>query len=195
MEEIAEVISKYEPGVGPGIFASQLSEKFQIPDMREIAMVAFSFGSLLIAADDGTEQLSQALAQSYYTQFEKEAEKNYVDSLAKKIHLLLQKSDPLKTYNKALGLIAESDKLFRDCRIISDIRLLFQESISKESNHAIVLHQLKIEYQTNEELKSAFFNLKREELEQLKKQVDRALEKETSIYKNFPGIQFIQLKN
>ena len=90
--------------------------------------------------------------------------------------------EPLTNLAKAANLISESDKLYGEGRIITDIRPVFPPTDpSRRPSGALILHTLKIDYYKDDEFASAYFVLDDVDLEKLRKAVDRALDKSTSL--------------
>jgi hypothetical protein len=96
---------------------------------------------------------------------------------------------------KANGLLGEYDKLFIDCRILSDIRIIFNDDLDNVEQAAVVVHQLKLDYVRHGESQQTFFALDSNDLQKLKIVIERALEKDknikSNVYRN--NLEFIEL--
>jgi uncharacterized protein (DUF1697 family) len=191
VKQIAGVVKTIPVGTGPTTFQEQLSQKLELTGLNPVATTIFSFGSLLYGHKDENDQLAEKLAESFgETTDLKEDELN---DLTGKLKIILSHSENLKISFKAFDLLSENSAIFRDCKIVSDIRLLFQDDLSEKNKNAIVIHQLGIEFQEDDEVKKSFYSFSRSELEKLKAQIERAIEKEESIRQNFANIEFLNL--
>jgi hypothetical protein len=98
---------------------------------------------------------------------------------------------------KSLALFDESDAVFVDCRVISDIRLAFDNrAVSDGYKTGMVVHNFKLGYRQNGELLHLIVSCHGNDLEQLRAAIDRALEKEKAIREGDLGrsISFIDKK-
>jgi hypothetical protein len=84
---------------------------------------------------------------------------------------------PIITSAKASDLITEYERIFGDARIVTDIRPVFMEDPHEMSSGAVIVSTLKIQYQDSRGASSFYVALDTQDLEALKKVVDRALSK------------------
>ena len=196
VRRIADAVSKISQGGGPRGFIKALVKDIPIPGILPIAESIVSTVGLIINRDD-IEALALDFARSYAATIEDETEfsdSEEINLFAGKLQMVLAAERNLgKTY-KAVQLSQHNPNIFRECRIASDIRLIFDYDLSKKNRSAIVQHQLGIEYFSNGEANDFFIALDRNDLEQLKEQINRALEKEQLIRSDYgTDITFIEL--
>ncbi len=96
---------------------------------------------------------------------------------------------------KANSLLGEYEKLFLDCRVLSDIRIIFNDDLDDKQQSAVVVHQLKLDYVKHGESQQTFFALDTNDLRKLKIAIERAIEKDKNIRSNLysSNLQFIEL--
>lgn len=95
---------------------------------------------------------------------------------------------------KAIELSSEYEKIFNDCRIITDVRFAFNTDIEDKIETGIIVHNLRIKYYQGENNSEIFLALDNLDLNDLKEQIVRAQRKEKSIKANFKdSVYFIDL--
>jgi hypothetical protein len=82
---------------------------------------------------------------------------------------------------KAVDIAQESDRLLHVSRVITDIRPVFGDEGAAPPMGAIVMHTLRLDYFERSEVKSISFNLNSRDLAQLKRAIERAQEKESTL--------------
>lgn len=107
-----------------------------------------------------------------------ENKKVFIDRLSE----LLEASNALNIAAKAANVITENEHVFLESRILSDIRVIFQnlETIPTE---AVIIHNLRITYRQGDDKKEFFVALDNSDLAKLGKQILRAELKLKSIEK------------
>jgi hypothetical protein len=100
-----------------------------------------------------------------------------------RLRSLLSLHDTLGLTAKALSVVAESERLYCASRIISDLRPIFRADDSARVSASVVLHSLRIAFhrKLGEDTENFFVTLVSEDLRQLKKVIDRALEKDATL--------------
>lgn len=82
---------------------------------------------------------------------------------------------------KALSVATDSQRLFSEARILSDMRPVFGEDTSKAPLGVVLLHNLKIQFAEDGEEREFFVSLDAQDLRELQSCISRALEKEASL--------------
>ena len=82
---------------------------------------------------------------------------------------------------KAAGVMTDHEKVFNESVIFTDLRPVFKSDASETPFVALVIHNLRIEYRENRELRKAIFAMDDFDLLHLKKVIDRALQKAESV--------------
>lgn len=192
---IAEFLPKIPLGTGPNDFHNKLQGQFDIENISIISNTIFSLGNLLLKKDNnGIENIANDLITSLTKKVKSPLEQNEIDDLKQKLYIILYNSENLKSTFKALSLLSENDIVYRDSRIITDMRLLFDDDNLSESNNrkALIIHRLRIEAYKNETFKNFYISLDSKDLSKLKESIDRALDKEQEIKNSYSeNIYFI----
>ncbi len=95
----------------------------------------------------------------------------------------------LTTRAKALSLAADCQRLFSDAKIVSDVRPVFGEDVSKPPLGAVILHSLKIGFAEDGEEREFFVTMDSKDLRELQSWITRALSKDATLS------QFIKQSN
>jgi hypothetical protein len=85
---------------------------------------------------------------------------------------------------KALGVLTDHDHVYQRSRILTDVRPVFTASASEPPAALLTVHTLRVTYRSSrssEETEGFFVALDTADLEELRTQIDRALEKERTI--------------
>ena len=196
VKEIATFISTIPPGTGPEKFESSLSANFPDLDLSELSPMIFSFGNILLNIEDDTiESISQMLAKDLVNTsdiLEEEIEEKHLEE---KLNILFLSSNNIKCTYKAFDLISENDNVYKNGRIFSDIRLLFDDDIqiNSDDRKAVIIHRLKLESSKNDEDRNYYFSLDSLDLFRMKELIERAIIKEEKIKSDYPNIKFIEI--
>jgi hypothetical protein len=168
----------------------------QIEGINEISRTIFSLGNLVNSQEVNIKEISSDLALSFAESKGKDFDTKKSEALENKISNILNDCKNLRLTFKALNLLSENDQIFREARIISDIRLIFNDDLSNSNRAGIIIHKLKIEFQKDLEVKDFYLSLDTNDLHKLKKQIDRALDKEEAIKSNYKQvINFIEISD
>jgi hypothetical protein len=90
---------------------------------------------------------------------------------------------------KALSIAADSPRMYTISKILSDLRPVFGDDVSKKPVGAVVLHQLRISFNENHQEREFFVEMDSRDLRELQQMVVRALQKDAALR------QFIQDSN
>jgi len=192
--KISDILKKLDIGDGPETLAKKLSDNKHLSKL-DLSLISFTIFSLIsLAQKENIDHLVDNLTQAYSLQ-NKEARKDEIINLKNNLITILNSIDKINLTFKARKLQSEYDKIFTDCRVISDIRLIFLDKPYESPKQAVIIHNLKVEYQQNEEIKESFFALDLADLKKLKEQIERAIEKENIIKSKInQEITFIEIK-
>lgn len=163
-----------------------------IPGLTE---TIFSFGSLLAGYNDKSiEELVDKLATAYKEKKTEETEEDSIRLLKDNLSIIFENADSLKKTFKAFYLFRDNMNVFNESKVMTDIRLLFNDDLQEKPRCGIILHQLKIDYWVNNNPKSIFISMDKEDVMDLREALQRALDKEDIIKENHKEIQFITLQ-
>lgn len=108
-----------------------------------------------------------------------------VDLATRRISALKPMLKPLRQTLRALELKEEFGWVYRDSRVITDIRLVFNDHLQDTQRAALLLHQLRLTVQQGKKSRDLYISFDRTDLQMLKDQIDRALFKEDTIREDY----------
>lgn len=180
---LAEILHNLVLGTGPQSFAKTVAERLPGRETSGLASAVYSLGQLLQVAEGSEAELANNIAEGLLQTPEfREADRA---ALSARLLPLLQNGGALKHTFRAFGLMASNERLYREGRVITDIRLLFNDNLTIVPRQAMIVHQLRIEWQHNDEEEAFFITMDRSDLAALKSQLERALEKEQQIQASY----------
>ncbi len=197
VDEVTNILKTLPVGIGVESIAKKikldLGEKVEENDIEEIIKTLFS---LVGFSNENTVDFTEFvvdITKSYSD--ESDLDENSFKLLNQNVINLYNNSQNIKITLKANNLLSEYEKLFLDCRVLSDIRIIFNENLDEEKQTAVVVHQLKIDYVKHGESQQTFFALDSNDLRKLKIAIERALDKDKNIRENnySNSLQFIEL--
>jgi len=192
IKKISSFLYTLKTGTGINDFKNKLNSEFVFPNKSGLSDTLYSLGSILLNFDESIEEISEMLLEA----IEKSVEYEYDSSdLKKKLSLLLKNAGNLKSTFKAHELLTENNINYRDSRIFSDIRLLFNNDIYSKKNirDAIIIHRLKIETNRNGTDENFYVSLDSNDLIKFKELINRAITKDEQIKADYSYIKFIEL--
>lgn len=192
--KVIELLDETSVGIGPNSFQDFFLEKTNHKFENSVLPQAlFSFGSLLLRnTENEFSELARKLAASYDSEINKED----FEKLCSRLEIIFSKSINLKHTVKALELLGENDHVYSYSRIISDIRTIFNDDIENQNRRAVVIHNIRFDYKHNGQSKEFYISLDNADLNKLKRNIERALDKEDVIKNDYKGsFDFITIKD
>lgn len=180
-EQALACIDTASPIKGFNDLLANLSKELDISKEK-----AFSFVNVLISlhglaqdrlilleklADDVTEFLSKRLS------LDREA----AATTRSKLEYFLRSTDSLALLSRARSVLTDNQRTFSSCRILSDIRSVYTHNPESVPSAAVILHNLKLVYWNGMDKKEFFVTLDTEDLQELRKTVERAEKKTASL--------------
>lgn len=197
IERLAELLEELPVGSSVQEFQSAIKSDAGLSEHAlTTADAIFSLGGVLREkkADESIEQVAEGLANAYGRVCEGKKDKGQIEFLSGNLTLLLEKAENLKKTFKAYQLLFENARSYRKSRVITDMRMIFDDDFEKENQTGLIIHQLKLEYVADNELKEFFISLDKDDVLALREELKRSLEKEECIKRDFNEIHFINLK-
>jgi hypothetical protein len=195
VQNIANALQKLPVGTGPITMIKEISQAVQIQKIELIVQTIFSLGNLLAGKKSNPEGLAAGLSEAYFNSLESESKFDSIkDDIKSKLLIILSSGSSLRISFKAFNLLTCNERLYRDGRFVSDIRLIFNDDLTAKERNAVIIHNLKIEHQVDHELQEIYFTLDSKDLHKLKDQIERALEKEKQIKESYSAdMNFIEI--
>ena len=185
-ENLREATGKSAPEIG-----------ISIQDVETIIRALISMSGIYSESKDTPEKFSEDFTQS----FSLHANNTNKDELAqfkKNITYLLSRIGvKMRRIIKTREVITENQNNFFESRIISDIRIVFDDdnNLDKADQLAVIVHNLRIRYASNASPRGEIFiSLDIADLHHLQKVIDRAIEKDKVMRTNAHKLTFIDPK-
>lgn len=189
---ICEKLKLFTVGDGPNDLEEILSE-LEIPEILEIAKTIYSFGFILKDSKLDFHSTASGLLLAYNDDSDDEIDVND-EKFNKNLVTIFENSEKIKLSHKALELFTNVPISIRSCNVITDIRPIFHDNINQGNRFALITQQLQMTYNENSENKTIFINFDKQDLEDLKEQIDRAILKQSVIQADYSNIySFIEL--
>lgn len=174
-----------------------LLEFLKASNAREIVNTLVSLSDLLSPPDVDLESLSNKLSESYIEQSSTLDNNSQLElkkqNLKNNLFQIFQNATNLKLTLKALDLIGGDNYVFRNSRIVTDIRPVFNDDLESNQRNAVIIHYLHIDY-INEMPKKIILSLDLSDLKNLKGIIERAIAKNEIIKKDYqPPFTFLNL--
>ncbi|WP_375501508.1 hypothetical protein [uncultured Nostoc sp.] len=99
----------------------------------------------------------------------------------RRLAALLEFDSVLGVTSKAIDVMRDHERIFTRCRVLTDMRPIFEVDLEKGPAGIVIIHMLKIEYADSDGTHEFFVALDSIDLEQLCQQLDRAEKKGKSI--------------
>lgn len=94
---------------------------------------------------------------------------------------LMHLDQSLGVSSKVLGVIGDHDHVYCRSRVLTDVRPVFSSSVSDPPAALVVVHTLRLTYHSDGDMHSFYIALDAADLEDLREQIERAVEKEKSL--------------
>jgi hypothetical protein len=193
-KKLISIIKKVPVGVGSKTFHNSLKKGIKNQSIDDLAKTIYSLGALLILDVKNINQLIDDLLFSFKSQTNLKLNANKSKEFRERLGTILTNSRNIKLTFKAIDLRQENDRIYKTSRILSDIRVVFNEDLKNNDRYAVVIHQLKIESEKDGKKNNMFFALDFDDLIDFKEQIDRAIEKEEVLKNNYNmNLNFIEL--
>lgn len=182
VDKIAEIIASISVGTQNEQIAEILAKESFLSNeqcSQLINVISSLIGFKLIKPEVGNEMTTE-MALAFQNTEENKPDID-VNELSEKIEKILNSAKNQWLTQKALFLKREHEKIYEDNRIVTDIRVVYDESIELPIEYALIIHKLRLSFIENGEIKAAIFALDNSDLEALRISIERAQEKEKII--------------
>lgn len=157
-------------------------ESLENTPYSELKSIVKTVYSLLGIEDDTESERNQRiddLIESIISDSESDIDETNSQKLKDYLVLFLGVKGWAKQTIKGFQLLRENERNIIDSKIITDIRVVFDDDFEDTKvENAVILHKLKIEYSHNTEIKEIFFALDSNEILELQSTLERAIRKE-----------------
>jgi hypothetical protein len=175
-------LKKSTPGLFPEQLAREISKKVKIEEMetKQIVSILLSMYSTRAARGGSVDAF---LKDTFDTLTEASVKPQDGDwSKYKKFFSdYLNLKGQIEVTTKAFDILLGNEHNYSEARIFTDIRPVFTTDPSEAPVGAVVVHNLKIEYRKESSPQEFFIALDSQDLLKLRKVIDRAIAKESSV--------------
>lgn len=178
---------------------SEFAEKTKLtPEgVEQVVQSAMSLTDIYWDSKDSPEKFSQDFIESYSLKT-KNTDTEKLSALKKNIASLVSvMGSKVRTNLKSQEVIRENPNNFIESRIISDIRIVYNDDLELNNKEqlAVIVHNLRIRYNSKSTPRGEIFiSLDIGDLNALQKVISRAIEKDTLMRSNSHSLTFINPK-
>jgi hypothetical protein len=178
----AQFLSTAPVGIQMNEIVSFLGKTFDltIKTSEDIVQSLISFRSLLDSNDIDFETLSDQLVSSY-----KESTQQDPENLKQNLLQIFQNFKTIKLTLKAGTLLSNDSAIYSEGKIVTDIRIIFNDDLKEKGRNAVIVHGLNIEFYSSNEVKNFHISMTTTDLKDLQDVIERAIEKEDIISKDY----------
>jgi|CXWL01.1.fsa_nt_gi hypothetical protein len=189
VRSLVKFLQREPPALMLKTLAARVSQKIKVSprDASQLLGVVTNFFSAFknsgLGIEDFLVEFRKALEETG------EAELHFEDRRwnEHKTHLvqILKCEKSIGVTSKALSVMTDHARVFRDARILTDLRPVFGPNPNEPPDAAVIVHTLKIEHMADHEHKEFFVALDSLDLDRLEKLVRRAKLKERGLKRSF----------
>lgn len=185
--EIAMFLQEIQVGTGNNNFEKQFNERFPKLAESRVASTIFSIGGFRETElnEKSVKEIAVLLSEAFERQSRSALEANLKEHLQQNLEIILNSAAKLALTYKVFGLLSENNRVFRQSRIVTDLRFIFNSELENKERKAVLIHNLRFNVTENEERKDYYFSLDSNDLQKLKEQINRAIEKEQLIKEQY----------
>jgi hypothetical protein len=192
VEKLTNYLNNISVKISLNSLPDDLSKIFDTNTSIAVTQTIASFSQLLEDKESTIEEIAKNLCESFNEQSQKKSEPEKLVALENNLLEIFKSYKNLGLSLKARELLTENENNFRDSRIISDLRLVFDEDLINKNRYGVIIHKLHINYRNEGMPKDIYLSLDLQDLKQLKEEVERALQKHSIINNDYSDtIQFV----
>ena len=151
----------------------------------DLLKTIISFSKLVDPEDVNYQDISNNLAESFIELSGIEKNLKFKENLSSNLFKILTSYNSLKNTIKLRELASENENNFGDFKLLTDIRLIFNDEIENKNRSAVILHKLTIEYQKDMDIKELHLTLDLSDLNKLKSEIEKAILKDQIIREDY----------
>jgi len=180
---ILSIITKVDPGDELDSVEEKLFDRFgKVSNILLQTIVSFSG---LVDKEGNTEQLASDLSKSFTELSKDEISDDDNKNLEQNLLKLLTNISSLRKSINSRKSQYDNESLLRTTKMITDLRILFQDDLLDKSRDGVIIHKLHVEYNQNFDSREIYFTLDIKDLNKLKSQIEKAIEKDQILRDDF----------
>ncbi len=164
---------------------NDIEKLFDFKTASELLKTIMSFNELIGKKGETFDDVAKNLSESYNETVEGDVEVSKIKNLEDNLLQILKNYKNLGLSLKARDLMVENENNFQESRIISDLRLVFDDELENKKRHGVIIHRLHIEYRHQRTYKDIYVSLDLQDLQQLKEEIERAIKKHEIIKNDY----------
>ncbi len=184
MKNVLLILDNIQPGQELEDIHDEIDDVLKTPS-KLLLQTILSFIGLLDKDGATIENVSKNLAESYFEGISSKVNNEKIEILKKNISQILFHSRNLKKNVLSKRSLYENESILRRSNLITDMRLIFDEDLKDKNRSSIIIHKLHIEYQKDFENKELYLALDLKDLNKLKLEIDKAIEKDQIIREDY----------
>ena len=165
---LAEILSGIDAGEKMDDVLERLSEVFESKS-RILLQTIVSFSGLLEKDDATASEVAENLTESFFENSKKSNES--IEVLQNNLNIILSNVGSLLKNINSRRSTFDNESILRSSKLITDLRILFQDDLSDKNRDAIILHKLHVQYEHNFNDKELYFTLDVKDLNRLKSEI------------------------
>jgi hypothetical protein len=187
MISLKQALRQASPALALPELMEQMASGVPLPDdqaVKIISVLASLYSAKVekdLASDKFSEELFEALKRTGNKEFQ--LSDSRASQFRKDLQELLSLDESLGVTTRALAVMAEHEHIWQSGRMLTDLRPVFGLDPSETPKAAVVIHNLRIAYRDAGHLKEFFVALDSDDLSQLRRVLERATKKESSVRK------------
>lgn len=181
LDLIIDYLNSMDVGEQFDIVADNFSKILNNSNGADLLKTIVSFSKLVDPEDVNYQDISNNLADSFIEQSGIKHSLAFKNKLKSNLLNILTNYSSLKNTIKSRELASENENNFGDFKLLTDIRLIFNEEIEDKDRIGVILHKLTIEYQNNMDVKELHLTLDLSDLNKLKSEIEKAILKDQII--------------
>ncbi|HRO99671.1 MAG TPA: hypothetical protein PLN54_09585 [Flavobacteriales bacterium] len=183
-EFVAKTLEETPVGTSPSQFTAELKSIEPEDERRELSRSVWSMGTLRSNFPRTKWRgLSLGLAEGIFATLLSTEEQvdGAIDRIAQRCYRLLECSSSAAYASKAYELLNSQHRTLEKFRVITDIRPVFGDDIEKDLFYSVIFHNLVFNVKEGDRETTFSIAVDLPEVESIKKELDRAIEKERII--------------
>ena len=187
LQQFERTLQETAPALDPAVFADSIAKGLNIDEnsateiMRVLVGLYSTRASGHVSISEFVDQVCESLEATGEEKL-KPKDGNW-EPFKSKLSRLLGYEQSVGITAKAVDILTEHDHVFisGECRIVSDVRMIFSDSLADRPNAAVITHTLKIGYFKDDRFHQFFVTLDGNDLKDIRDALDRAEKKEQTL--------------
>jgi hypothetical protein len=185
--KLIRLLNEVGPAMSPSTLIASVSEKFDEAVKHKIVDILEAVTELDEYRSSDDLEVEDIIQQSYEAILELDTVQTEEDAqqICERLKQLIDLDSTIAVTSKTFDLKTDYEKIFLHSRIINDVRPIFGKDCTEKPKGILITHTLKIIYRDIEGNKEIYLSLDIDDIVQIFKQINRAVDKSNSLEKMF----------